>query len=126
MNAAANSDLFLERRGGRSATDDDLDLRAVTVLDEPVRNSLHAVHGRGHEGAHGDQLCLVLLHGVDEVLDGHILTKVVHVQASCGQHGLDDVLTDVVNVSLYDADDADHLLVSVSLRIRDYRRFNHP
>jgi hypothetical protein len=31
-----------------------------------------------------------------------------------------------VNVSLYDADDADHLLVSVSLRIRDYRRFNHP
>ena len=60
------------------------------------------LHGGGHEGGEAQDVDALALDGLGDLGGRYVLPEVVDDVSSGGQHGLDDVLSDVVDISLDD------------------------
>lgn len=79
------------------------------------------VCGEGHDAAQRDDIRLIALHRGEKLLRRHIDAEVHHIEAVQLEQHLHDVLADVVDVVLHDADEhlAAFLLTPLKLFVAD-------
>jgi len=96
---SVGADLVRIGPGHGCTADDDLYAVSLPRLAQRPHHMLHFYHGRGQQGAHRQDIGFPVGHRSDELLLGNGNPQIRHFKSMAFEHGDDEVLPDVMEVS---------------------------